>query len=115
MAEQPAGQQHQCLAGLQGRVCAQLHRHVQVSRPALPALHVRRGAGRVPSRLPRAVDCARNSYEGVHEVQAIQYFAERSRDDTLLKHKLMRSELASMAKLMSKADKYAATDSTMRV
>lgn len=53
--------------------------------------------------------------QGVHVVQAIQYFAERSRDDTLLKHKLMRSELASMAKLLTKADKYVATDSTMRV
>ncbi|KAI5015668.1 hypothetical protein ZWY2020_057058 [Hordeum vulgare] len=57
----------------------------------------------------------RNSCEGVHEVHAIQYFIVGRRDDTLLKHKLMCSELTSLAVLMAKADKYATADSTMRV
>ena len=47
----------------------------------------------------------RNSCEGVHEVQAIQYFVSGCRDDTLLKHKLLRSEPATMAALMVTADK----------
>ncbi|KAE8772514.1 Endoglucanase 3 [Hordeum vulgare] len=57
----------------------------------------------------------RNSCEGVHEVQAIQYFIDGCRDGTLLKHKLMCSEPTSLAVLMAKADKYATTDSVMRV
>ena len=46
----------------------------------------------------------RNSCEGVHEVQAIQYFISGCRDGTLLKHKLLRSEPATMATLMMTAD-----------
>ncbi|KAE8781557.1 Endoglucanase 3 [Hordeum vulgare] len=57
----------------------------------------------------------RNSCEGVHEVQAIQYFIDGCRDGTLLKHKLMCSEPTSLAVLMAKADKYATADSAMRV
>ncbi|KAI5000375.1 hypothetical protein ZWY2020_004964 [Hordeum vulgare] len=57
----------------------------------------------------------RNSCEGVHEVQAIQYFIEGCRDGTLLKHKLMCSEPTSLAVLMAKAEKYAAADSAMRL
>ncbi|KAI4999590.1 hypothetical protein ZWY2020_004179 [Hordeum vulgare] len=57
----------------------------------------------------------RNSCEGVHEVQAIQYFIDGCRDDTLLKHKLMCSAPTSLAVLMAKADKYATADSVMRV
>ncbi|KAE8813886.1 Endoglucanase 3 [Hordeum vulgare] len=56
-----------------------------------------------------------NSCEGVHEVQAIQYFIDFCRDDTLLKHKLMCSKPTSLAVLMAKADKYATADSTMRI
>ncbi|KAI4996738.1 hypothetical protein ZWY2020_052080 [Hordeum vulgare] len=56
-----------------------------------------------------------NSYEGVHEVQAIQYFIDGCRDGTLLKHKLMCSEPTSLAVLMAKADKYATADSAMWV
>ncbi|KAE8772285.1 Endoglucanase 3 [Hordeum vulgare] len=56
----------------------------------------------------------RNSCEGVHEVQAIQYFIDGCRDGTLLKHKLMCSEPTSLAVLMAKADKYATADSAMR-
>ncbi|KAI4976047.1 hypothetical protein ZWY2020_049654 [Hordeum vulgare] len=57
----------------------------------------------------------RNSCEGVHEVQAIQYFIDGCRDGTLLKHKLMCFEPTSLAVLMAKADKYATADSVMRV
>ncbi|KAI4971584.1 hypothetical protein ZWY2020_002498 [Hordeum vulgare] len=56
-----------------------------------------------------------NSCEGVHEVQAIQYFMDGCPDGTLLKHKLMCSEPTSLAVLMAKADKYATADSTMRI
>ncbi|KAE8791262.1 Endoglucanase 3 [Hordeum vulgare] len=56
-----------------------------------------------------------NSCQGVHEVQAIQYFIDGCRDGTLLKHKLMCSEPTSLAVLMAKADKYATADSAMRV
>ena len=57
----------------------------------------------------------RNSCEGVHEVQAIQYFVSGCRDGTLLKHKLLRSEPATMAALMVTADKYANADSAMKI
>ena len=57
----------------------------------------------------------RNSCEGVHEVQAIQYFVSGCRDSPLLKHKLLRSEPATMAALMVMADKYANTDSAMKI
>jgi len=56
----------------------------------------------------------RNSCEGVHEVHAIQYFSEGCRDGTMLKHKLMRTEPATMAELMAIADKYAMTNSAMQ-
>ena len=57
----------------------------------------------------------RNSCEGVHEVQAIQYFVSGCRDGTLLKHKLLRSKPATMAALMVTADKYANADSAMKI
>ncbi|KAI4984012.1 hypothetical protein ZWY2020_040865 [Hordeum vulgare] len=57
----------------------------------------------------------RNSCEGVHEVQSIQYFIDGCRDSSLLKHKLMCSEPTSLAVLMAKAEKYATADSVMRV
>ncbi|KAE8770642.1 Endoglucanase 3 [Hordeum vulgare] len=57
----------------------------------------------------------RNSCEGVHEVQAIQYFIDGCRDGTLLKHKLMCSEPTSLAVLMAKVDKYATADFEMGV
>ncbi|KAE8795688.1 Endoglucanase 3 [Hordeum vulgare] len=47
----------------------------------------------------------RNNCEGVHEVHAIQYFYEGCHDGTLLKHKLMCSEIASLVDLMIKEDK----------
>ena len=57
----------------------------------------------------------RKSCEGVHEVQAIEYFVNGCRDGTLLKHKLLRSEPATMAALMVTADKYANADSAMKI
>ena len=56
-----------------------------------------------------------NSCEGVHEVEAIQYFVSGCRDDTLLKHKLLRPEPATMAALMMTADKYANAESAMKI
>ncbi|KAI5000764.1 hypothetical protein ZWY2020_010723 [Hordeum vulgare] len=56
-----------------------------------------------------------NSCEGVHEVHTIQYFIDGYRDGTLLTHKLVCSELTSLAVLMAKADKYATADSAMPV
>ena len=57
----------------------------------------------------------RNSCEGVQEVQAIQYFVSGCRDGTLLKHKLLRSESATMAAPMVTADKYANADSAVKI
>ncbi|KAE8812459.1 Endoglucanase 3 [Hordeum vulgare] len=57
----------------------------------------------------------RNSCEGVHEVQAIEYFIGGCRDGTFLKHKLMCFEPTSLVVLMAKANKYATDDSAMRV
>ena len=57
----------------------------------------------------------RNSCEGVHEVQAIQYFVSGCRDGTLLKHKLLRSEPDTMATLIVTADNYANADSIMKI
>ena len=56
-----------------------------------------------------------NSCEGVHEVQAIQYFVNGCQDGTLLKHKLLRSKPATMAALMVTVDKYANPDSAMKI
>ncbi|KAE8790872.1 DNA mismatch repair protein Mlh1 [Hordeum vulgare] len=56
-----------------------------------------------------------NSCEGVPEVYAIQYFIEGYRDGTLHKHKLMCLELATLAELMAKVDKYPTADSAMRI
>ncbi|KAE8801060.1 Endoglucanase 3 [Hordeum vulgare] len=53
------------------------------------------------------------SCERVHELHAIQYFIEGCQDSSLLKHKLMCSEPATLAELTAKADKYARIHSTM--
>ncbi|KAE8782229.1 hypothetical protein D1007_44405 [Hordeum vulgare] len=45
----------------------------------------------------------------------VEYFIDGSRDGILLKHKLMCSEPTSLAVLIAMADKYATTDSAMRV
>ncbi|KAI5006060.1 hypothetical protein ZWY2020_033303 [Hordeum vulgare] len=57
----------------------------------------------------------RNSCERVHEVQVIHYFVEGCQDATLLKHKLMYSESATLDKLRAKVNKYATTESMMRI
>ena len=57
----------------------------------------------------------RNNCEGVHEVQAIQFFTDGCRDGTLLKHKLMRAEPETVAQMMAIADKYATAQASMRV
>ena len=48
-------------------------------------------------------------------MQAIEYFTAGCREGTLLKHKLLRSEPATMAALMVTADRYANTDSAMKI
>ena len=48
----------------------------------------------------------RNSCEGVHEIQAISFFMAGCRPNTMLWHKLRRSDLKTMAALMAIADKY---------
>jgi hypothetical protein len=57
----------------------------------------------------------RNSCEGVGEEQAIGYITDRCREGTLLKHKLHRAELKTMADFMVIVDKYASANSAARV
>ena len=56
----------------------------------------------------------RNSCEGVHEVQAIEYFTTGCREGTLLKHKLLCDEPETLDELLIIADKYATADSSMK-
>ena len=56
----------------------------------------------------------RNSCEGVHEVQAIEYFTAGCREGTLLKHKLLCDEPTTLDELLVIADKYATADSSMK-
>ena len=56
----------------------------------------------------------RNSCEGVHEVQAIEYFTVGCREGTLLKHRLLCDEPATLDELLIIADKYAIADSSMK-
>ena len=55
----------------------------------------------------------RNSCEGIPEFQAVQYFIQGCRDQTLLKHKLLRKNPKTMAHLMAIADEYATADAGM--
>ena len=55
-----------------------------------------------------------NSCEGVHEVQAIEYFTVGCREGTLLKHKLLCDEPETLDELLIIADKYATADSSMK-
>ncbi|KAE8767839.1 Endoglucanase 3 [Hordeum vulgare] len=55
-----------------------------------------------------------NSCEGVHEVQAIQYFIEAYRDDTLLKQQAHVLRDHHAGGVHGQADKYATADSAMR-
>jgi len=56
----------------------------------------------------------RNSCEGVHEVQAIEYFTAGCREGTLLKHRLLCDELETLDELLLIADKYATAASSMK-
>ena len=56
----------------------------------------------------------RNSCEGVHEVQAIEYFTAGCREGTLLKHKLLCDKPTTLDELLDIADKYATADSSMK-
>src|SRR4051812_31493663 len=56
----------------------------------------------------------KNSCEGVHQIQAIQYFTEGCLAGSMLKHKLLRKEFSSLAELMKVANAFAVTDSAMR-
>src|ERR1043165_7523879 len=55
----------------------------------------------------------RNSCEGVHEIHAIQYFTDGCLDGSLLKRKLLRKEIKSLADLMRIANSFAASDVAM--
>lgn len=56
----------------------------------------------------------RNSCEGVHEVQAIEYFTSGCQEANLLKHRLLCDEPATLDELLIIGDKYATTDSFMK-
>ena len=56
----------------------------------------------------------RNSCEGVHEVQAIEYFTAGCREGTLLKHQLLCDEPTTLDELLIIADKYGTAGSSMK-
>src|ERR1041385_4857432 len=56
----------------------------------------------------------KNSCEGVHEIQAIQYFTDGCLADSMLKHKLLHKDFTSLAELMKVANAFAMSDSAMR-
>src|ERR1041384_3374258 len=56
----------------------------------------------------------KNSCEGVHEIQAIQYFTDGCLADSMLKHKLLREDFTSLAELMKVANSFVVSDSAMR-
>src|SRR3954463_10847753 len=56
----------------------------------------------------------KNSCEGVHEIQVIQYFTDGCLADSMLKHKLLRKDFTSLAELMKVANAFAVSDSAMR-
>src|ERR1041385_4204236 len=56
----------------------------------------------------------RNTCKGVHEIQAIQYFTDGCLDGSLLKHKLLRKEITSLADLMRIDNSFAASDAAIR-
>ena len=56
----------------------------------------------------------KNSCEGVHEIQAIQYFTDGCLADSMLKHKLLRKNFTSLAAVMRVANEFAVSDSAMR-
>ena len=56
------------------------------------------------------MDSLRNSCEGILDSQAVQYFVQGCREQTLLKHKLLRKRPQTMVHLMAIADEYATAD-----
>jgi len=56
----------------------------------------------------------RNSCEGIDEREAIRYFTDGCRGDTMLKHKLLRAQPDNMAYLLDIAEKYATADSALK-
>src|SRR3954468_16635349 len=56
----------------------------------------------------------KNSCEGVHEIQAIQYFTDGCLAGSMLKHKLLRKDFSSLAELIKVANAFAVSDSEMR-
>src|SRR4051812_24734538 len=56
----------------------------------------------------------RNTCEGLHEIQAIQYFTDGCLDGSMLKHKMLRKNIKSLAELMKIANSFAVSDSAMR-
>src|ERR1043165_9643493 len=56
----------------------------------------------------------KNSCEGDHEIQAIQYFMDGCLADSMLKHKLLRKKFTSLAAFMRVANEFAVSDSAMR-
>ncbi|KAE8792676.1 endoglucanase 3 [Hordeum vulgare] len=57
----------------------------------------------------------RNSCEGIHELEAIQYFVDGCRDVTFLKHKLMCQEPTTLVQLMAVIDKYDLHESSVKL
>jgi len=55
----------------------------------------------------------RNTCEGVHELQAIQYFTDGCLDGSMVKHKLLRKEVQTLDQLMKIANAFAVSDSAM--
>ena len=50
----------------------------------------------------------------MHEIQAIQYFTDGCLDNSILKHKLLRKEVQTLAELMKIANAFAISDTAMR-
>ncbi|SPT16855.1 unnamed protein product [Triticum aestivum] len=114
MAQQPQALQHQQLAGLHGSLRPQFHQHVQAPpKPRQLSLCVQGPNESTRDYLTRWAKL-RNSCEGVHEVQAIEYFTAGCREGTLLKHRLLCDEPATLDELLVIADKYATADSMMK-
>ena len=56
----------------------------------------------------------KNSCEGFHEIQAIQYFTDGCLEGSMLTHMLLRKDFSSLAELMKVANVFVLSDSAMR-
>ena len=114
MAQQPQDIEHQQLAGLHRGFRPQLHQHLQAApKPRQLSLCVQGPSESTRDYFMRSAEL-RNSYDDVHEVQAIEYFTAGCREGTLLKHKLLCDEPETLDELLIIAYKYATTDSSMK-